>query len=916
MTELSGRRSSLLFFGDPAAADEHPADANMFGGKGMSLIIMSRAGLPVPPGFIVASPYCRVFLESGGSWPEGLQDAVFANLSRLEKVTGCTFGRGPTPLLVSVRSGAAVSMPGMMETILNCGLTPDLVFSPVFSPCTFWRLYADFIAAFARSAAGLARAEFDAIEGRLGAEFCRSPAEFGATENETLARRFQSCYETKTGRAFPIDPFQQLFECIEAVFRSWNSDRAIAYRKHHDLRGLHGTAVTVQAMFPSQVSGVAFTANPARPDAGEMIIEAAPGLGEAVVSGAASPDRFIVDAQSLEIKQTHAGDRPSLAPPQVAELAALARRVEMLFGHPVDLEWGWADGTFALLQARPIRKLDIVREIQTFRAAEIERLVQRAGGSRRVWVVHNLGETLRAPTPLTWDIVRTFMSGEGGFGRMYQDFGFRPGACVRSEGFLELIGSRIYADLGRAAELFWDTMPLEYDVDCVRNDRELLNAPPSRFNAEKADARFWLHLPGTVWAMIRCARRMRRLREGILDEFETKVLPPFLHYVAEKRAQNLSAFSAPDLIAELHDRRRRVLDDFGKESLKPGYFGGMALAALRRRFGLLLGEKEGTRLALALTSALLGDLAVKQEADLLAVARGEATLADFLEAYGHRAVGEMELAVPRWREDPAYLIRLAAFYQSHLDKAAAAAHEANRRKREETERALPELLRQYGGSSFAEEIERDLRDAQRLLPYRENGKHYLMMGYETIRQVIVELGRRWDLGRDVFFLCLDELQVFEKKSETLRKEIHARKTRHQALRGLELPDVIDSHRLDELERPRGVEGARERSGVPIAPGVGTGPARIVFDPADPRDLGTHYVLVCPSTDPAWTLLFAHARALVVERGGLLSHGAIVARDFCIPAVVCAEATRLFRDGEIVRVDGDRGVVQVLPQGSC
>ncbi|MCX8038202.1 MAG: hypothetical protein N3D11_14335, partial [Candidatus Sumerlaeia bacterium] len=437
MTETPALDSCIFFFGDPAAAAAQPADAEMFGGKGASLVVMSRAGLPVPPGFIIASQCCRRFLECGGIWPDGLHDAVRANLLRLEKITGCTFGRGPKPLLVSVRSGAAVSMPGMMATILNCGLTPDLALSLVAPLGTFWRLYADFIAGFAQVVAGIARAEFDAIEEGLAAELCHSPAEFDAVENETLARRFQSGYETKTGRAFPTNPFQQLIECIEAVFRSWNSDRAVAYRKHHDLRGLHGTAVTVQAMFPSQVSGVVFTANPAHPQAGEMIIEAAPGLGEAVVSGKVSPDRFVVDAQSFAIKETHTGEKACLAPQQVAELAALARRVETLFGHPVDVEWGWADGKFALLQARPIQKLEIAREIRTLRVAEIERLAKRAAGSRRVWVVHNLGETLRAPTPLTWDIVRAFMSGDGGFGRMYQDFGSRPGARVHTEGFLE-----------------------------------------------------------------------------------------------------------------------------------------------------------------------------------------------------------------------------------------------------------------------------------------------------------------------------------------------------------------------------------------------------------------------------------------------------------------------------------------------
>ena len=159
------------------------------------------------------------------------------------------------------------------------------------------------------------------------------------------------------------------------------------------------------------------------------------------------------------------------------------------------------------------------------------------------------------------------------------------------------------------------------------------------------------------------------------------------------------------------------------------------------------------------------------------------------------------------------------------------------------------------------------------------------------------------------------MREFERQSDRLRAEIACRKIRWQAFQRLDLPDVIDSADLDKLGRPPKLEALAELKGDPIAGGTATGVARIVEDPRRAGDLGEDYVLVCPSTDPGWTPLFLNAVGLVVERGGMLSHGAIVARDFGIPAVVCPEATRLLRDGDRVHLDGDRGRIGILERAS-
>jgi pyruvate,water dikinase len=886
----------ISYFSDPAPAGDAKA---LLGGKGASLKEMTLAGLQVPPGFTISTEACRQYYALGQKWPDGLEQEVRENLARLEQDMGRRYGQGTTPLLVSVRSGAAVSMPGMMDTLLNCGLHSGLSDLPRFE-----EVYRQFVLMFAKTVASLPGEKF--------------------TGN---SHRCREIYEEQTGHPFPTDPWTVLVECINAVFHSWNSERAHAYRRRNQIEGLAGTAVNVQAMFPSQVSGILFTQDPNNLPAQQLVLEASYGLGEAVVSGDVTPDRFMVKRDDLTRVETFIGHKahavealgkriefnpsdPCLQPRQIVEICELGLRVEQHYGKPMDIEWGWADGRFALLQCRPIRGLDIAQDAEEARQDEILRLRELAAGKRRLWVTHNLRETLRFPTPLTWDIQRQFMSGNGGFGKMYRDFGYSPSAEVCTDGFLELICGRIYADPDRVAQLFWADLPMGYDLEAILKDMNALNRAPTKFEPEKANERFLIALPGLVRSMLRSGRLMKRLRKDAKRRFEQDILPPYLEYVRTKRTQDLSQLSAAALLTELHDRRRVVLDEFGGESLKPGFFGGMALDQLESLLVQLLGEADGKRLAAGLTMALEGDITFEQDELLYRVAKGQATMAEFLDKFGHRTTGEMELMELRWREDQSYLNLIVKQLQTGDGHALGDLHARNVQKRETAERELPTALAQAGGSSLREEIDDHLADARALLVYRETGKYYLMLGYELIRANIVALGQATGLGSDIFFLRWDELA----DAAAHRDKIERRKVRWKSAQRLELPDVIDSDHLARLgEVEKLPAGATELKGDAVAAGVATGKAAIVFDPREAGNLGNDYILVCPSTDPGWTPLFINARGLIVERGGILSHGAIVARDFGIPAVVCPNATRLIQNGATIRVDGNHGTVQVVNQ---
>ncbi|MFP4053835.1 MAG: PEP/pyruvate-binding domain-containing protein, partial [Phycisphaerae bacterium] len=684
-----------------------------------------------------------------------------------------------------------------------------------------------------------------------------------------------------------------------------------------------------QMMWPSEVSGIVFTQDPAGLEHNRMVIEASYGLGEAVVSGDVSPDRYLVPRENPTDYTCEVGEKATVFaalgthPPgrdpaaacldaaQVAELVELSLRVEEYFGHAVDIEWGLAEGQLALLQSRAIRGLEVAADVEAGRMEEIERLRAIAGDSRKVWVAHNLGETLEAPTPLTWDIVREFMTGAGGFGRLYRMLGYRPSREVCEEGFLELICGRIYADPDRLPDLFWDGMPMVYDLDALIEDRSLLDGAPSRFAPERADSRFLLNLPANLAGMFRSHRRTRRLGPAARDRFENEVLPDYLGWIDSRRGCELSALTDEQLLDELDARRRRVLQEFAPESLLPGFFGGMALSQLTAMLEQIVGPGEGATLAGTLTLALEGDVTFEQDAMLFDVARGRSTLEQFLERFGHRCLGEMELSRPRWREDDSYLRKIIVRFARPDAQDPRQLHETNLQRRQEAEKALPETLRRWGGSSFEGQILAHLERARELLPYRETGKYYLMMGYELIRGAIEEVARRCPAGQGVYFLKLDELPAALAGERSLAERVEQRRTRHASARRLYVPDVIDSAELDRLGRAPEVAGGESFDASVLASGVADGPACVVEDPSAAGELPSGYVLVCRSTDPGWTPLFMNAAALVVERGGALSHGAIVARDFGIPAVALPDATRILAGGGRVRVDGNAGKVHLL-----
>ncbi len=330
---------------------------DLLGGKGCNLAEMAGLGIPVPPGFTLTTEQCGAYYANGRQLAEPLKAEVLQALRWLEGVRACTFGAGPNPLLLSVRSGARVSMPGMMDTVLNLGLndaTVEALVAASGNPRFAWDSYRRFITMYSNVVLGVEHALFEAelerAKERLGKH---QDTDLSAADWKVLVTAFKDIVHEETGKAFPQDPMDQLWGAIRAVFESWNTPRAITYRRLHRFSDDWGTAVNVQSMVFGNMgddcgTGVAFTRDPATGEKlfyGEYLINA---QGEDVVAGIRTP-------QPITRRQAEGTGLKSLEeamPEAFAELDATCKRLETHFKDMQDIEFTIERGKLFLLQTR------------------------------------------------------------------------------------------------------------------------------------------------------------------------------------------------------------------------------------------------------------------------------------------------------------------------------------------------------------------------------------------------------------------------------------------------------------------------------------------------------------------------------------------------------------------------------------
>ncbi len=362
---MSAEGTKRVYFFKPGQADGRTEMKELLGGKGANLAEMSNVGLPVPAGFTLTTQTCADFYTAGRQWPEGLEEEMDANIAMLEETTGRKLGDKDDPLLVSVRSGAAVSMPGMMDTVLNLGMNDESVqgLAAQSGDERFaWDCYRRFILMFGNVAMGVPHRLFDEILTRerekAGVEF---DSQLSAEQLKGIVAEYKQIYKDSTGEEFPAEPKAQLRRAIDAVFGSWHNPQAIRYREINEIRGLRGTAVNVQTMVfgnmgHTSFTGVGFTRDPATGENtlyGEYLVNA---QGEDVVAGIRTPKNIndmpnedLADFPGAEISAEEAGE---LYGRMHAQIIDIKHKLEEHYTDMQDFEFTGQQGTLYMLQTR------------------------------------------------------------------------------------------------------------------------------------------------------------------------------------------------------------------------------------------------------------------------------------------------------------------------------------------------------------------------------------------------------------------------------------------------------------------------------------------------------------------------------------------------------------------------------------
>jgi pyruvate,orthophosphate dikinase len=393
----------VYHFGAPRA-EGAAAMRDLLGGKGANVAEMANLGVPVPPGFTITTEACRHFMEHGGGYPEGLHDEVAEHLHALEAETGKKFGAVDDPLLVSVRSGARVSMPGMMDTVLNLGLNDDTVrglAARTHNPRFAFDSYRRFIQMYGDVVMGVPSQVFEHALASKRAELgVSTDNQLDAGALAELVDTFRTIVRDAAGVAFPHDPDAQLWGAVAAVFRSWNSPRAVSYRAMYRYPDHWGTAVNVQAMVFGNMgddcaTGVAFTRDPSSGEKrffGEYLVNA---QGEDVVAGIRTPLPVDGAAESLEARM----------PAIYRELVGVATTLERHFGDVQDVEFTVESGRLWMLQTRNAKRtgraavrvaVDMVEE----GLIDVRTAMKRVAPEQIDQLLHPTIDPERAPEPI------------------------------------------------------------------------------------------------------------------------------------------------------------------------------------------------------------------------------------------------------------------------------------------------------------------------------------------------------------------------------------------------------------------------------------------------------------------------------------------------------------------------------------
>ena len=758
---------------------------------------------------------------------------------------------------------------------------------------------------------------------------------------------FAGQYDTYLGIA-------DLKDCFEAIKKCWASlwtRRAFEYRANNDFDHLKtNMSVIVQSLITADTSGVTFTADPVTGRRGSIVIEACFGLGETLVSGKVTPDRFVIYKRHLKlISQTvsekkiectldNNGSVKEKAVPieksnvccldkkQVKRLAKFARKIEAEFGRPQDIEWAICRKKIFFLQSRPITALP----------------PEKSWEERQIWCANPAKEVMPdVVTPATLSLIEAFVDGFMNplFDTLCMDCTGHP--------IYGLVAGRIYFNENVWGTVFRDLPGTRY-LDLMEgtgDHKDLQKAVEWLRNAEEED------LPDLKFSQLKFFLKLPLLIAGILNNTPEKGLR-YLEkagaYYEKWSRSDAESLSTEEIVMYCQE----IMNDINKIIGNASYLiriiiaipildlvctkwfpeadkiGGKLLAGIGGMADATAGLDIWRLAAAANSKVEVKDLILSNkdwctiENKLSQTGSGKEFLTEwnrFMLMHGHHCRGELELYNKRWYETPDYILKFVRSNMTQIDKIDPVQkfEEATQQRKQLEQQCREQLKNPIKRVIF----NRLLTRVQNGSVFRENIKSEIIRLFTVMRKLLNELGKRFkEKGvikniDDIFFLKHDEtaLVVNGKPDFNIQGIITERRIEYNKNCLVTPPGVVFGKFDPENYVPEPInENAEILKGFGVSPGTATGKARVILRADTDEQLLAGEILIAPFTDPGWTPYFVPAAAIVMDEGGVISHGSIIAREYGIPAVVnVGSGTKIIKTGQTIQVDGNSGIVKIL-----
>jgi pyruvate,water dikinase len=749
---------------------------------------------------------------------------------------------------------------------------------------------------------------------------------------------------------------------LKAVTVCWSSlwtVRAISYRgrnniPHSDI----SLAVIIQIMVPSESSGIMFTANPLTGSRLELVIDATLGLGEALVSGYAEPDHYLVDLEQRKIISKTIGSKKittqsksgggvltsesksqgqqAIPDETILSLADQGVKINDLYQFPQDIEWGFAGGKIHLLQSRPITSLFPIPAGMD--PSPVRVMISFAS-------IQGIMEPL---TPLGQDAIRLIFAGAGSL------VGYQ--VTHETQGVFKIAGERLWADItavirhpigSRAVLRFLSVVDQSVmeKLTVLKDDPGLdFGQGRLRFSTFKRLAQFFFPLWKRIFSYIKSPR-------GVADQIHQASQAEIARIKDEYSNSIEPSQKLNDSVILLHEIYNAF--PFAVPQIASGTAAGLIPFFLLNKISTqLTGNND---LSLEITRGLPNNVTTEMDLSLWAAAKAirsdqaayqhliddnpenlakdflekqlpesaQSEVAKFLATYGMRGLGEIDIGRKRWREDPTYIFEVISGYLQIEDEKLAP--DVVFKMGEQAAKEAIQKLQQIAKSTFAGRVKAAIIGklalrVRELAGLRESPKFHIIQLFGIIRLALLDSGEelvargKIESAQDLFFLYLNELELLANDEDRDWKGLIAERREIYAceLSRKQIPRLLLSDGRAFYEGMESIEGDDNKLvGNPVSPGTAQGRVRVVVDPTD-ANLSPGEIMVCPGTDPAWTPLFLTAGGLIMEVGGMMTHGAIVAREYGIPAVVgIHNATSTFQTGQEIQINGSTGDIYLL-----